>query len=207
MPRNNRPDDMGARLVDIERRLSRLEASPKLTNASIKDGQLRVYDENDLLRVTIGKLDGGAGWGVEIRTEQGVDVYQVDQRGFVVPWQIVPLAAVLDGTMYRSDFGPYEEVGRADWILTSDIFRFDLTAIVSGTVDFRFRAAIIGDALQTVYEVLGASSQQYADDIDLEVALGPGAVGNAVTIRLEIRATAPDLGIIRFNVTPVNVPF
>ena len=68
----NQPDTVGTMLRELDRRLRALENSPRLTNASIKDGRVTVYDEDNDVRSQYGRLDsdldadGDVDWGLVI---------------------------------------------------------------------------------------------------------------------------------------------
>lgn len=53
----NQPDSIGTVLKDLLRRMKIVETSPQLTQASIKDGALRVLDADFDERVKVGRLD------------------------------------------------------------------------------------------------------------------------------------------------------
>lgn len=65
------PGDLVSRILDLERRLSRVERTPNLGNASIDKGTLRVKDESGIVRVELGLLsDGSYGLNVKETAEE-----------------------------------------------------------------------------------------------------------------------------------------
>lgn len=72
MTRPNRPEDEGARLAAIERRLKALEVGGRAEHTTIQGGLFRVRDVAGDLRAGLGDLDDdGTSWGLEV-TQGGV---------------------------------------------------------------------------------------------------------------------------------------
>jgi hypothetical protein len=77
MTRSLQPDDLGRILNDLRSQLHQLQTSPRLTRASIKDGALRILDEDDEERAKFGRLDadldgdGDPDWGLAIFDDAG----------------------------------------------------------------------------------------------------------------------------------------
>lgn len=121
------PDDLFAQLRDLERRLVALERSPQLTQASIKDGALTVFDAAGIARVKIGK--DGTDYGVKIYDAAGVNA--------------VSLATLAFGQNY-AEVVPEESTTSTSYV--------DLATVgpsVSATVGPSGRAIVLGGAYMT----------------------------------------------------------
>lgn len=79
MPDVPKPEDLGSYVADLERRIRLLESAPRLKNASISD-------DANVKRAIFGQLDDGD-FGLEIRNETGIAVYQVSSKGQTIPRQ------------------------------------------------------------------------------------------------------------------------
>lgn len=214
MTRNNQPDDLGTILKDIRRRLHALETAPRLGNSSIKEGALRILDEDNVERARFGRLeldydgDGVTDWGLALFTKYGFPNLLVSDVGWVAPGQITPLAPSANPDIFRSDSATYEEVGRVDFIATSRDWTWDSIVNAYGAdMSFRFLAAIVGDTPVPIYEETAPTpGGQYGSTFNLPDILSNDAlIGQTVTIRLELRV---DSGVapasFRFLTSPIN---
>lgn len=74
------PDDLLARIADLERRIRQLEATSRLAVSSIKEGTLQILDANGIVRVKIGK--DGTDYGVKVYDAAGANPVSLAQLGF-----------------------------------------------------------------------------------------------------------------------------
>lgn len=214
MTNPNLPDTLKSILDGFEQRIRRLESSPRLGNSSIKDGALRILDADDIERARFGRLDqdydgdGDTDWGLALFTKEGRANLLVSEDGFVAPSQVTPLAQINGDTFFTS-LPDYDSAGRVDFIASSRDWTFDLWAnyYPGNTMSFRFLAAIIGDTPDTIYEQTGISTTgvQLTETLNLRELLADDVVGQAVTIRLELRLdSGPGPAALQFLTTPVN---
>lgn len=70
------PADLVQRVIDLERRLSALERTPRLGTSSINKGALEVTDASGSVRVRVGLLSDGS-YGMEVREDGQDNFHQV----------------------------------------------------------------------------------------------------------------------------------
>lgn len=92
------PDDLFAWLRDLDRRLVALERSPQLTQASVKDGALTVFDAAGVARVKIGK--DGSDYGVKVFDAAGLNAVTLAQLAFAQSFVQVDAAESTTSTTF-----------------------------------------------------------------------------------------------------------
>ncbi len=88
-------------LKDLERRIRIMERTDRLTNSSVKEGSLDVYDEDDSRRVIFGQLPDGENYGLATLDANGAVRFQADGRGLVAP-SIPAVATISTATAYST---------------------------------------------------------------------------------------------------------
>lgn len=160
------PESLLSQVNDLERRIRDLASFPQLTNATIRDGALRVRDDSLLERVILGKLADGS-FGLSILDASG-DSVLAETLGFG------PRGDFTSTSQSRSSTS-YGNLGTAGPDVSVDIGPTGRMIVVVGA---RVVPGETGEGLMS-YAVSGATTVAASDDNAIAVEFNPGQMSFA----------------------------
>lgn len=183
----NTPENLAARLAEVERQLRTLATAPRAGHTSLEEGVFEVLDADGDPRVRIGDLDDAGLFGVQIFDEAGGQRFGVDIDGMKDPYLVIPFAR-FDG-LVTVDSGSFVTTHVARIPLVSHRgLTVGIDADVDPGVTMEIQLSIEGGPTSDVKTITGVEGFTFR----WLHGLALGTVATTVNIQARVTAGAPN---------------